>query len=72
MRIRQRGGATDLRHADRTLTCHCRGASMFDSDVAAVSVLNFLAVQLAQAPGDAGRARLQGVEQWHRRLGDLA
>jgi DNA-binding MurR/RpiR family transcriptional regulator len=65
-------GAADLRMADWTLTCHCRGAAMFDSYVAAVSVLNLLAAQLAQALGDAGRQRLQGVEQWHGRLGDLA
>ena len=65
-------GAADLRMADWTLTCHCRGASMFDSYVAAVSVLNFLAAQLSHLAGDAGRQRLQGVEQWHGRLGDLA
>lgn len=65
-------GAADLRSADWTLTCHCRGAAMFDSYVAAVSVLNLLASQLADALGDAGRQRLQGVEQWHRRLDDLA
>ncbi len=65
-------GAADLRFADWTLTCHCRGASMFDSYAAAVSVLNFIAAQLAQTLGDAGRQRLQGVEQWHGRLGDLA
>lgn len=65
-------GAADLRFADCTLTCHCSGVSMFDSYVGAVSVLNFLAAQLAQALGDAGRQRLQGVEAWHGRLGDLA
>lgn len=65
-------GAADLRLADWTLTCHCRGASMFDSYVGAVSVLNFLAAQLAQVLGDTGRQRLQGVEALHGRLGDLA
>lgn len=65
-------GAADLRMADWTITCHCRGAAMFDSYVAAVSVINLLAAQLAQEMGDAGRQRLQGVEQWHGRLGDLA
>lgn len=65
-------GAADLRFADWTLTCHCRGSSIFDSYAAAVSLLNFLASQLVQALGDAGRERLQGVEQWHGRLGDLA
>lgn len=65
-------GAADLRFADWTLTCHCRGASVFDSYVAAVSVLNFLAAQVALLAGDAGRQRLQGVELWHGLLGDLA
>jgi len=65
-------GLADLRFADCALTCHCSAASMFDSYVGAVSVLNFLATQLAHALGDAGRQRLQGVEAWHGRLGDLA
>ncbi|MCP5265564.1 MAG: MurR/RpiR family transcriptional regulator [Burkholderiaceae bacterium] len=65
-------GAAELRMADWTLACHCRGAAMFDSYVAAVSVLNLLAAQVAQAMGEPARRRLQGVEQWHRRLNDLA
>jgi len=65
-------GAADLRQVDWTLTCHCRGAAMLDSYVGAVSVINFLAAQLAAAMGDAGRQRLTSVEQWHQRLGDLA
>lgn len=65
-------GAADLRMADWTLTCHSRGAAMFDSYVGAVSVINLLAAQVAQALGDSGRERLQGVEQWHGRLDDLA
>jgi DNA-binding MurR/RpiR family transcriptional regulator len=64
--------AADMAFADWTLTCHCRGASMFDSYVAAVSVLNFLAAQLAQHLGAAGLQRLKQVEQWHTQLGDLA
>jgi DNA-binding MurR/RpiR family transcriptional regulator len=65
-------GTADLRPADWTLTCHCRGAARFDSYVAAVSVLNFIAGQLADTLGDAALKRLQDVEGWHRRLGDLA
>lgn len=65
-------GAADLPFADWTLTCHCRGESLFDSYVGAVSVLNFLAVQLAQAVGEAGLRRLKSVEHWHGQLGDLA
>ncbi len=65
-------GAADLDFAHWTLTCHNRGASIFDSYAAAVSLLNFLAGQLAPLLGEGGRTRLQNVEQWHRRLGDLA
>lgn len=65
-------GAADIGWADWTLSCHCRGASMFDSYVAPVSVLNFLYQQLAQALGDAALRRLRGVEQLHGQLGDLA
>jgi DNA-binding MurR/RpiR family transcriptional regulator len=65
-------GAADLRLANWCLTCHCRGAALFDSYVAGVSVLNFLAAQLAAALGHASLRRLHEVEQWHRQLGDLA
>lgn len=65
-------GAANVRMADCTLTCHCRGDSMFDSYVAGVSVVNFLAMQLAEAMGTAGRRRLKMVEHWHEVLGDLA
>lgn len=65
-------GAANVRMADYTLTCHCRGDSMFDSYVAAVSIVNFLAMQLAEAMGTAGRRRLKTVEHWHEVLGDLA
>lgn len=65
-------GAANVRMADCTLTCHCRGDSMFDSYVAGVSVVNFLSMQLAESLGTAGRRRLKTVEQWHEVLGDLA
>ncbi len=65
-------GAADLRMADWTLTCHCRGTSMFDSYASAVSLINFLATQLSHLKGDAGRKRLLEVERWHDQLGDLA
>lgn len=65
-------GAADVGRADWVLNCHCRGAARFDSYVAAVSLLNFLAEQVAAALGDAALQRLQGVEDWHRQLGDLA
>ncbi len=53
------------------LTAHCRGASIFDSYVAAVSLVNHLASQLAQRLGARGRTRLRAIEALHGELGDL-
>ncbi|MBL8314400.1 MAG: MurR/RpiR family transcriptional regulator [Rubrivivax sp.] len=64
-------GAADVPGADWTLSCHCRGAAMFDTYVAAVSVINFLAAQVAGELGKAALQRLQGAETWHSRLGDM-
>lgn len=64
-------GAADVPGADWTLSCHCRGAAMFDTYVAAVSVINFLAAQVGAQLGAAALQRLQGVERWHGRLGDM-
>lgn len=64
-------GAADVPGADWTLGCHCRGAAMFDTYVAAVSVINFLATQVAAKLGKTALQRLQDVERWHGRLGDM-
>lgn len=65
-------GAAALGSATWTLRCHCRGASMFDSYVAAISVLNYLATQVAHELGEPARKRLQEVEKLHGEFGDLA
>lgn len=65
-------GVADVPFAHWILTCHCQGSSMFDSYVGAVSLLNFMAAQLAQVLGESGLDRLKGVEQWHGRLDDLS
>jgi len=54
-----------------TLAAHCRGASIFDSYVAAVSLINYLAEQLARRIGADARARLREIERLHGELGDL-
>lgn len=64
-------GAALARNADWVIGCHCRGASIFDSYVAAVSLINFLASQLAALLGAEGRARLREIEKLHEDLGDL-
>jgi DNA-binding MurR/RpiR family transcriptional regulator len=65
-------GVADVPGADWTLGCHCRGAAMFDTYVAAVSVINFLTAQVAAQLGTAALRRLHDVERWHGRLGDMA
>jgi len=64
-------GAALARNADWVLPCHCRGASIFDSYVAAVSLINYLASQLATRIGQPARARLREIEALHEELGDL-
>lgn len=64
-------GAAISRRADWTIPCHCRGASIFDSYVAAVSIINFIANQLAAHGGPGARERLRGIEALHESLGDL-
>jgi DNA-binding MurR/RpiR family transcriptional regulator len=54
-----------------TLAAHCRGASIFDSYVAAVSLVNYLAERLVRHLGADARARLREIERLHGELGDL-
>jgi DNA-binding MurR/RpiR family transcriptional regulator len=63
--------ATDLPPADVTLRCQSRGASLFDSYVAPMSVLNFLCSGVALALGDRGRERLSEIEKLHDVFGDF-
>ena len=64
-------GSVAPRTATWTLRCHCRGASLFDSYVGALSVLNYLATLVAGHLGEPARKRLQDVERVHGELGDL-
>lgn len=64
-------GAALARQAHWVLTCHCRGASIFDSYVAAVSLINYLATHLAHRLGPTARTRLREIEELHDTLGDL-
>ncbi|HEY5632136.1 MAG TPA: MurR/RpiR family transcriptional regulator [Burkholderiaceae bacterium] len=64
-------GSVAPRTATWTLRCHCRGASLFDSYVGAISVLNYLAARVASLVGEPARKRLQDVERMHGELGDL-
>lgn len=64
-------GAAMAKQATWVIACHCRGASIFDSYVAAVSLINFVATRLVALLGVAGRTRLREIERLHEELGDL-
>ncbi len=66
------GGGTHAPWATWVLRCHCRGSSLFDSYIGALSVLNFLAARVAAKAGAAGRRRLKWIEQLHVALRELA
>ncbi len=53
------------------LRCHNRGASLFDSYVAALSLTNYLCAAAAMAAGRKGRTRLARIERIHESLQDF-
>ena len=57
--------------ATLTLRCHSRGSAMFDSYVAAVSLLNLLCSALASRLGPRAHERLSRIERLHRVLEDI-
>ncbi|MBB3010027.1 MurR/RpiR family transcriptional regulator [Cupriavidus alkaliphilus] len=64
--------ATDLpARSDVVLRCVNHGAAVFDSYVAAVSLINHLCTSLALILGDAARDRLEEIESLHDHYGDL-
>jgi DNA-binding MurR/RpiR family transcriptional regulator len=60
-----------VEHANRVLRCVNSGAAVFDSYVAATSVINHLCSALARKLGAAARERLQNIERLHEHYGDL-
>jgi len=59
------------RPGDIVLHCLTDGASIFDSYVAAVSMINFIGASVAKLLGKASRARLEAIEAIHTALGDI-
>jgi DNA-binding MurR/RpiR family transcriptional regulator len=60
------------KHADITFRCQSRGSGVFDTFVAPISLLNYLASQVALALGEAAQQRLRRNEQLHDRFGDFS
>jgi len=64
--------ATELpARADVILRCVNKGAGIFDSYIAAMSVINHLCTSLGLALGPAARQRLERIEALHDHYGDL-
>ncbi len=63
--------SASLAQATLALRCHSRGSAMFDSYVAAISVLNFLCSALASRLGPRAHERLSRIERLHRLLEDI-
>lgn len=59
------------RRGDVVLQCLTDGASIFDSYVAAVSLVNYLCAAVARALGKTSRKRLAAIETLHDTLGDI-
>jgi len=59
------------RKGDVVLHCLTDGASIFDSYVAAVSLVNYLCAAVAKALGRTSRKRLAAIEALHDTLGDI-
>lgn len=59
------------RAGDIVVHCLTDGASIFDSYVAAVSVVNYLCAAVAKELGRKSRRRLEAIEGLHHSLGDI-
>ena len=59
------------RTGDVVLSCRTDGASIFDSYVAAVSLVNYLCAATAMALGAKSRKRLAAIESLHEAMGDI-
>ena len=59
------------RAGDVVVPCLTDGASIFDSYVAAVSIVNFICAAVARELGKKSRRRLEAIEDLHGSLGDI-
>ncbi len=57
--------------ADVVFRCSCRGSSLFDSYVAAMSLVNYLGSGVALALGASAQKRLRRIEAMHEEFCDL-
>jgi len=57
--------------ADLVLTCATEGSAIFDSYVAAMSIVNYLGTELVREAQLSSRKRMQRIEQVHELLDDL-
>jgi DNA-binding MurR/RpiR family transcriptional regulator len=64
-------GRASADHASVTLRCRTRGAGVFDSMTAAVSLLTYLCSALATRLGEGALDRLKLIDSIHEEWGDL-
>jgi DNA-binding MurR/RpiR family transcriptional regulator len=69
--IAERGAGRITARASVVLPCEIRGASLFDSYVAAMSLLNFIGAEMSGKLGSEAYRRLARIEALHRRFEDL-
>jgi DNA-binding MurR/RpiR family transcriptional regulator len=69
--IAERGAGRITAHASVVLPCDIRGASLFDSYVAAMSLLSFIGAETSRKLGGEAYQRLARIEALHRRFADL-
>ncbi len=69
--LASRGMPSLSRSGDIVVHCLTEGASIFDSYVAAVSIVNYLCAAVAKERGRKSRHRLEAIEQLHQSLGDI-
>jgi DNA-binding MurR/RpiR family transcriptional regulator len=69
--IAERDAGRIMTLASVALPCEVRGASLFDSYVAAMSLLNFICSEMSVRFGSEAYARLARIEALHRRFEDL-
>jgi DNA-binding MurR/RpiR family transcriptional regulator len=58
-------------YATWTFACHTRGISLFDSNVAAISLLNYLCTEVVVQMGEGARARLERIETFLSRANEI-
>lgn len=69
--LTDRRAVRTLEMATWSFICHTRGMSLFDSNTAAISLLNYLCTEVVVRMGEAGRRRLRRIERFFDRAEEI-